>query len=137
MTGVVSLWHNRQARSRATSLRSLELLASFLAYFPLPSRHHGTRKLKQALCYPCGTLRYVWPAYGVFGWFQDVRSSFLISVYDTHDETRKEQAPHPGARTPFDCCALTFQPFNHPVCARNEDGTGNVFDLVSIIPWLK
>ncbi|KAI0715303.1 cyclophilin-like protein [Earliella scabrosa] len=49
----------------------------------------------------------------------------------------KEQAPHPGARTPFDCCALTFQPFTHPVCARNADGTGNVFDLVSIIPWLK
>ena len=50
---------------------------------------------------------------------------------------RKQEAPHPGARTPFDCCALTFQPFNHPVCARNTDGTGNVFELVSIIPWLK
>ncbi|OBZ78799.1 Peptidyl-prolyl cis-trans isomerase-like 2 [Grifola frondosa] len=49
----------------------------------------------------------------------------------------KQQAPHPGSRTPFDCCALTFQPFTHPVCARNADGTGNVFDLVSIIPWLK
>ncbi|KAI0756707.1 cyclophilin-like protein [Daedaleopsis nitida] len=49
----------------------------------------------------------------------------------------KEQAPHPGARTPFDCCALTFQPFSNPVCARNADGTGNVFELVSIIPWLK
>ncbi|PIL31651.1 hypothetical protein GSI_06353 [Ganoderma sinense ZZ0214-1] len=49
----------------------------------------------------------------------------------------KQEAPHPGARTPFDCCALTFQPFNHPVCARNLDGTGNVFELVSIIPWLK
>nr|VWO94322.1 Peptidyl-prolyl cis-trans isomerase 8 [Ganoderma boninense] len=49
----------------------------------------------------------------------------------------KQDAPHPGARTPFDCCALTFQPFNHPVCARNVDGTGNVFELVSIIPWLK
>ncbi|KAM5530108.1 hypothetical protein V8D89_016217 [Ganoderma adspersum] len=49
----------------------------------------------------------------------------------------KQEAPHPGSRTPFDCCALTFQPFNHPVCARNADGTGNVFELVSIIPWLK
>ncbi|KAF7799246.1 hypothetical protein EIP86_010478 [Pleurotus ostreatoroseus] len=49
----------------------------------------------------------------------------------------KQQAPQPGSRTPFDCCALTFQPFTHPVCARNADGTGNVFDLVSIIPWLK
>ncbi|GLB36038.1 putative cyclophilin type peptidyl-prolyl cis-trans isomerase/CLD [Lyophyllum shimeji] len=49
----------------------------------------------------------------------------------------KAQAPHPGTRTPFDCCALTFQPFTHPVCARNKDGTGHVFDLVNIIPWLK
>lgn len=50
---------------------------------------------------------------------------------------RKPGAPHPGARTPFDSCALSFQPFNHPVCAKNSDGTGNVFDLVNIIPWLK
>ncbi|KAF9474094.1 cyclophilin-like protein [Pholiota conissans] len=49
----------------------------------------------------------------------------------------KVEAPHPGARTPFDCCALSFQPFSHPVCARNPDGTGLVFDLVNIIPWLK
>ncbi|KAF8167788.1 cyclophilin-like domain-containing protein [Crassisporium funariophilum] len=49
----------------------------------------------------------------------------------------KPEAPHPGARTPFDCCALSFQPFTHPVCARNSDGTGTVFDLVNIVPWLK
>ncbi|KAH0590867.1 Peptidyl-prolyl cis-trans isomerase-like 2 [Termitomyces sp. J132] len=49
----------------------------------------------------------------------------------------KAQALHPGNRTPFDSCALSFQPFTHPVCARNSDGTGTVFDLVNIIPWLK
>ncbi|KAI0931894.1 hypothetical protein AcW1_000828 [Taiwanofungus camphoratus] len=49
----------------------------------------------------------------------------------------KQDPPPPGARTPFDCCALSFQPFTHPVCARNADGTGFVFDLVNIIPWLK
>ncbi|KIM47900.1 hypothetical protein M413DRAFT_22481 [Hebeloma cylindrosporum] len=49
----------------------------------------------------------------------------------------KPEGSHPGARTPFDCCALSFQPFTHPVCARNPDGTGIVFDLVNIIPWLK
>ncbi|GJE85737.1 cyclophilin-like protein [Phanerochaete sordida] len=49
----------------------------------------------------------------------------------------KQEAPHPGARTPFDCCALTFQPFENPVCARNSDGSGLVFDLINIIPWLK
>ncbi|KAI5123760.1 hypothetical protein M0805_000351 [Coniferiporia weirii] len=49
----------------------------------------------------------------------------------------KQEAPHPGARTPFDCCSLSFQPFEHPVCVRNTDGTGYVFDLVNILPWLK
>ncbi|KIM75366.1 hypothetical protein PILCRDRAFT_827277 [Piloderma croceum F 1598] len=49
----------------------------------------------------------------------------------------KAEAPHPGSRTPFDCCALSFQPFSHPVCTRNPDGSGFVFDLVNIIPWLK
>ncbi|KAF7985286.1 hypothetical protein HWV62_6439 [Athelia sp. TMB] len=72
-------------------------------------------------------------------------------LYITHDEhagyfgdhssstgfKKKSEAPHPGTRTPFDCCALSFQPFTHPVCARNADGSGLVFDLVNIIPWLK
>ncbi|KAL6310037.1 cyclophilin-like protein [Sparassis latifolia] len=49
----------------------------------------------------------------------------------------KNQGPPPSASTPFDCCALSLQPFTHPVCARNSDGTGFVFDLVNIIPWLK
>ncbi|KAL4070847.1 peptidylprolyl isomerase-like protein 2 [Scleroderma citrinum] len=49
----------------------------------------------------------------------------------------KASIPHARTQTPFDCCALSFQPFEHPVCARNKDGTGFVFDLVNIIPWLK
>ncbi|QRW18602.1 peptidyl-prolyl cis-trans isomerase, cyclophilin-type protein [Rhizoctonia solani] len=49
----------------------------------------------------------------------------------------KQEGPHPGSRTPFDCCALSFQPFEFPVCARNADGTGTVFELTNIIPWLK
>ncbi|KAJ7169768.1 cyclophilin-like domain-containing protein [Mycena filopes] len=49
----------------------------------------------------------------------------------------KPEASHPGNAIPFDCCSLSFQPFTHPVCARNADGTGHVFDLVNIIPWLK
>ncbi|KAF7347931.1 Peptidyl-prolyl cis-trans isomerase-like 2 [Mycena venus] len=50
---------------------------------------------------------------------------------------QKAETQHPGTITPFDSCALSFQPFTHPVCARNSDGTGTVFDLVNIIPWLK
>ncbi|KAJ7630822.1 cyclophilin-like domain-containing protein [Roridomyces roridus] len=50
----------------------------------------------------------------------------------------KKKADVPATQvTPFDCCALSFQPFTHPVCARNSDGTGTVYDLVNIIPWLK
>lgn len=49
----------------------------------------------------------------------------------------KQEGPHPASLTPFDCCALSFQPFSHPVCARNSDGTGSVFELTNIIPWLK
>lgn len=49
----------------------------------------------------------------------------------------KVEVSHTGAQTPFDCCALTFQQFTNPVCARNSNGTGNVFELTSIIPWLK
>ncbi|KAF9431601.1 RING-type E3 ubiquitin-protein ligase ppil2 [Entomortierella beljakovae] len=36
-------------------------------------------------------------------------------------------------RLPFDCCSLSLQPFEHPVCT--EDGI--IFDLVNIIPYLK
>ena len=65
------------------------------------------------------------------------QSCFTLDWILTVLVNSKQEAPHPGSRTPFDCCALTFQPFTHPVCARNADGTGNVFELVSIIPWLK
>jgi hypothetical protein len=59
--------------------------------------------------------------------------------------SRKQVCRHDGLlcgpltlfRTPFDCCALTFQPWTHPVLARNQDGTGCVFELTNIIPWLK
>ncbi|KAH8835275.1 cyclophilin-like domain-containing protein [Flagelloscypha sp. PMI_526] len=43
---------------------------------------------------------------------------------------------HRAQITPFDCCTLSFQPFEHPVCARTGN-RGHVFDLVNIIPWLK
>jgi hypothetical protein len=55
----------------------------------------------------------------------------------THAHGRKETASFRASMVPFDCCALSFQPFENPVCARNSDGTGTVFDLVNIIPWLK
>ncbi|KJX95942.1 peptidyl-prolyl cis-trans isomerase-like 2 like protein [Zymoseptoria brevis] len=36
-------------------------------------------------------------------------------------------------RLPFNFCALSLQPFEHPVCT--ADGT--IFDLTNILPWLK
>ncbi|PVG03269.1 cyclophilin-like protein [Serendipita vermifera] len=50
---------------------------------------------------------------------------------------KKSEGLNPLRITPFDSCALTFQPFETPVCARNADGTGTVFELTSIVPWLK
>ncbi|EDQ85563.1 uncharacterized protein MONBRDRAFT_34157 [Monosiga brevicollis MX1] len=34
---------------------------------------------------------------------------------------------------PFDCCALTFQPFSNPVCTKN----GVIYDLVNIVPFIR
>lgn len=36
-------------------------------------------------------------------------------------------------RLPFFCCSLSMQPFETPFCTRE----GHIFDLLSIIPWLK
>ena len=36
-------------------------------------------------------------------------------------------------RLPFNYCAVSLQPFSHPVCTAN----GTTFDLTNILPWLK
>ncbi|KAK8162318.1 cyclophilin-like domain-containing protein [Phyllosticta citrichinensis] len=36
-------------------------------------------------------------------------------------------------RLPFNFCALSLQPFEHPVCTAE----GTIFDLTNILPWLK
>jgi len=36
-------------------------------------------------------------------------------------------------RLPYNFCALTLQPFSHPVCTSN----GTIFELTAILPWLK
>ena len=45
----------------------------------------------------------------------------------------KKSAPSGFKRLPFNFCALSLQPFEHPVCT--ADGT--IFDLTNILPWLK
>lgn len=50
---------------------------------------------------------------------------------------RKAENNTADARQPYDCCAISLQPFVHPVCAPHEDGTGTVYDLLNIVPWLK
>lgn len=83
---------------------------------------------------------------GLFGQHTASSSGFKVSVaFFPHSIQSfsyaccisKPEGPNPAAVTPFDCCSLSFQPFSHPVCARNVDGTGTVFDLMNIIPWLK
>ncbi|KAL1304370.1 hypothetical protein AAFC00_003373 [Neodothiora populina] len=45
----------------------------------------------------------------------------------------KKNVPGAFKRLPFNFCALSLQPFEHPVCT--ADGT--IFDLTNILPWLK
>uniref|UniRef100_A0A0E0KA66 Peptidylprolyl isomerase n=1 Tax=Oryza punctata TaxID=4537 RepID=A0A0E0KA66_ORYPU len=46
---------------------------------------------------------------------------------------KQKEAGTPFKRLPFYCCALTFLPFEDPVCTAD----GSVFDLMSIIPYIK
>ncbi|KAI4282412.1 MAG: hypothetical protein L6R35_005419, partial [Caloplaca aegaea] len=39
----------------------------------------------------------------------------------------------PFKRLPFNFCAVSLQPFNHPVCSPE----GTIFDITHILPWLK
>lgn len=39
----------------------------------------------------------------------------------------------PFKRLPFNCCALTFTPFDEPVCT----SAGHVFDVMHIIPYIQ
>ncbi|KAI9841486.1 MAG: Peptidyl-prolyl cis-trans isomerase cyp8 [Thelocarpon superellum] len=69
-------------------------------------------------------------------------------LYITHSEWASEDAYSASAgagvnkvkavgasfkRLPFNFCAVSLQPFSHPVCT--PDGT--IFDLTNILPWLK
>ncbi|KAI9810285.1 MAG: Peptidyl-prolyl cis-trans isomerase cyp8 [Pycnora praestabilis] len=47
----------------------------------------------------------------------------------------KSKGPNGGSfkRLPFNFCAVSLQPFEHPVCT--ADGT--IFDITNILPWLK
>lgn len=63
-------------------------------------------------------------------------------IYQTAGERREEGTGHSGrlaqrsgtfARLPFHCCAISFQPFEDPVCA--PDGT--VFDIVNAVPYIR
>lgn len=45
----------------------------------------------------------------------------------------KKDAPASFKRLPYNFCALSLQPFEHPVCTAE----GTIFDLTNILPWLK
>lgn len=62
--------------------------------------------------------------------------------YQTATEWREEGGGHRGRlhgaatvfkRLPFSCCAISFQPFEDPVCT--ADGT--VFDIVNVVPYIQ
>eukprot|EP00879_Flechtneria_rotunda_P018101 GHRR01018979.1.p1 GENE.GHRR01018979.1~~GHRR01018979.1.p1 ORF type:complete len:477 (+),score=141.25 GHRR01018979.1:219-1649(+) len=45
----------------------------------------------------------------------------------------KDRKKAPFQRLPFHCCAITFTPFEDPVCT--DDGT--VYDIVNVVPYVK
>lgn len=45
----------------------------------------------------------------------------------------KSRANAPFKRLPFNCCAITFTPFEDPVCT--DDGT--VYDILNIVPYIQ
>ena len=115
----------------------LPTTCSLLSFATIAIQRNGPRKLEQTICHACRALWHVWATHGLICRLQGVSTFSVRMSHSTSLIYRKAEAPPPGARTPFDCCALSFQPFENPVCARNSDGTGYVFDLVNIIPWLK
>ncbi|KAK5131994.1 Peptidyl-prolyl cis-trans isomerase cyp8 [Meristemomyces frigidus] len=69
-------------------------------------------------------------------------------LYITHSEWSSDNAFGPSAganvrrangpdttfkRLPFNFCAVSLQPFEHPVCTAE----GTIFDLTNILPWIK
>ncbi|KAG7532068.1 hypothetical protein FFLO_03876 [Filobasidium floriforme] len=69
-------------------------------------------------------------------------------LYVTHDEHAAglssgsvgKQAPTGTGgfqRLPFDCCALSLQPFKNPVAAIGEGNRADVFDLLNIVPYIR
>ncbi|KAL1987351.1 hypothetical protein VTN96DRAFT_4067 [Rasamsonia emersonii] len=48
-------------------------------------------------------------------------------------KARKGKVDASFKRLPFNYCALSLQPFTHPVCTP----TGTIFELTNILPWLK
>ncbi|KAL4646580.1 peptidyl-prolyl cis-trans isomerase-like 2 [Arapaima gigas] len=56
------------------------------------------------------------------------------SEYTNFYGGKKSEIPQANfRRLPFDHCSLSLQPFEYPMCT--PDGT--VFDLLSIVPWIK
>ncbi|KAF8425146.1 cyclophilin-like domain-containing protein [Tirmania nivea] len=55
------------------------------------------------------------------------------SAFSASSGAQKKASIATFKRLPFNYCALSLQPFEHPVCTLN----GTIFDLTNIIPWLK
>ncbi|KAH0544340.1 Peptidyl-prolyl cis-trans isomerase cyp8 [Glutinoglossum americanum] len=60
-------------------------------------------------------------------------SSDAYSASSGSGTARPKAAGAGFKRLPFNFCAVSLQPFEHPVCT--ADGT--IFDLTNILPWLK
>lgn len=62
------------------------------------------------------------------------RQSGVHGTHTASGGTRLKASDVGFQRLPFDCCALSLQPWTNPVCSRSE---GTVFELTNVIPFLK
>lgn len=63
-----------------------------------------------------------------------ITNAELVNEWGGKREDHKKEAYN---KTPFDYCNLMMQPFEDPYCVLEEDNTAIVFDLLSIVPYIK
>ena len=52
---------------------------------------------------------------------------------EEHKQTKEELFQ----KSPFNYCNLSMAPFQDPYCTVDANGTGIIFDLLSIVPYIK
>ncbi|ORY76029.1 peptidyl-prolyl cis-trans isomerase cyp8 [Protomyces lactucae-debilis] len=63
-------------------------------------------------------------------------SSGVLGKHSSSSGIATKKTASKYRKLPFYYCALTLQPWEHPVCHVDEQGQATLFDLLAIVPWL-